>query len=89
VEVSEVGEKHLRLDHLIERGAGGLEGLFQVVEDVRRLQLDVRTIKGKALPLARLRRNPGLEVAGKLPRGEHEIADHESLVVIGERARDR
>ena len=88
MEVVEVGEEYLRLDHVIERRAGGLEGLLQVVEDVRRLQLDVRAVERKAVLLARLGRNAGLEVAGELPGGEDEIADDERLVVVGERARD-
>jgi hypothetical protein len=41
VEVVQVGEEHLRLDHALERGAGGRESLLEVVEDVARLQLDV------------------------------------------------
>ena len=88
MEVVEVGEEDLRLDHVIERGAGGLEGLFQIVEDVRGLQLDVRAVERKAVLLARLRRHAGLEVAGELPGGENQIADDESLVVVGERTRD-
>ena len=87
VEVVEVGEKDLRLDHVIERGAGRLEGLFQVFENVGRLQLDVRAVVRKVLLLARLRRHPGLEVAGELAGGEHEIAGDECLVIVGERTR--
>jgi len=70
VEVVEVGEKHLRLGHVIERRARRLEGLFQILQHVRRLQLDIRAIEGKAVPLARFRRHAGLEVAGKLARAK-------------------
>src|SRR3954447_14116966 len=42
----------------------------------------------KSVLLARLGRNPGLEVAGKLAGGEHEIADHERFVVVGQGARN-
>src|SRR5438105_15892671 len=87
MEVVEVGEKHLRLEHLVERGARGLESLFQILEDVRGLQLDVRAIERKTGLLARLRRNPGLEIAGELACGEYQLANRERLVIIGERAR--
>src|SRR5207302_146647 len=82
VEVVEVGEKHLRLEHLIERGACGLESLFQILEDVRGLQLDVRAIERKTGPLARLRRNPSFEIAGELACGEYQVANRDRLVVI-------
>ena len=85
MEVGEVGEKHLRLDHVIERGAGGLEGLFQVFEDVRRLQLDVRAVERKARLLARLRRHAGSIIAGDLTSCEHVAAQGEALAVVGER----
>ena len=88
MEVVEVGEKDLRLDHVIERRAGGLEGLFQIFEDVGRLQLDIRAVERKAVLLARLRRNAGLEVAGELAGREYQIVDDEGLVIVGERARN-
>src|SRR5262245_62334724 len=88
MKITKVGEKDLRLDHVIERGAGGLEGLFQVFEDVCRLQLDIRAVERKARLLARLRRNAGLEIARQLTGGEHEVADDERLAVIGERGPD-
>ena len=53
VEVIEVGEENLRLDHVIERRAGRLESLFQIVQDVSGLQLDVRAVERKAVLLAR------------------------------------
>src|SRR5262249_23499556 len=88
MEVAKIGEEDLRLDHVIERGAGGLEGLLHVFEDVCGLQLDIRAIERKTVLLARLRRHAGLEVAGELARGEHEIADDERFVVVCERARN-
>src|SRR5262249_14369978 len=88
MKITKVGEKDLRLDHVIERGAGGLEGLFQVVEDVCRLQFDIRAVEWKAPLPARLPRNAGLEIARQLTGGEYEIANDERLAVIGERARN-
>ena len=58
VEIVEVGEEDLRLDRVVERGAGRLEGVFQVVEDVGGLQLDVRAVVRKVLLLARLAAEP-------------------------------
>src|SRR5262249_30549380 len=87
MEVVEVGEKHLRLGDLIERRAGGLEGLFQVVEDVCRLQLDIRAVERKAFLLARLRRNAGSIVARDLTGREYVAADLKSLAVVRERTR--
>ena len=84
----EVGEEDLRLHHVIERRAGGLEGLFQILQDVGCLQLDIRAVERKTVFLARLRRNAGLEVAGELAGGEDEVADHERLIIVGERARN-
>src|SRR3954469_22599263 len=78
MEVVEVGEKHLRLDHLIERGAGCLEGFFQVVEDVGRLQFDVGAVKRKALLLARLRRHASAIIARDLTGCENMAAEGEA-----------
>src|SRR5262249_51129963 len=89
MEVVEVGEKHLRLNDLIERGAGGLEGLFQVVEDVCRLQLDIRAVERKAFLLARLRRNAGSIVARDLTGREYVAAQRKSLAVVRERTGSR
>src|SRR5262249_61742429 len=72
---------------MTERTAGGLEGLFQVAEDVMRLQLDVGTVKRKRRIATRLRRHAGLVVAGDLASGEHPGADLEAFVVVGERSR--
>src|SRR5258705_271023 len=88
MEVIEVGEKYLRLGDVIEGRAGGLEGIFQIVENVRRLQLDIRAVERKAVFLARLRRNASLEIARELAGGEHQIVDDEGLVIVGERARN-
>ena len=88
MEIVEIGEENLRLDHVIQRRAGRLEGLLQVFQDVGGLQLDVRAIEGKTILLARLGRNSGLEIAGELAGGEHEIADDECLVIVGERTRN-
>jgi hypothetical protein len=87
VKIGEIGEKDLRLDHVIERGAGGFEGLFQVFEHIGRLQLDIRPVVRKARMPARLRGNSILEVARELACGEDKIADDEGLAIIGERAR--
>src|SRR5262249_60371199 len=89
MEVVEVGEKHLRLNDLIERGAGGLEGLFQVVEDVCRLQLDIRAEERKAFLLARLRRSAGSIVARDLTGREYVAAQHNALAIVRERTGDR
>ena len=48
-EIVEIGEKHLGLDHVIERGAGRRESSFQILEDVGGLQLDIRAVIGKVL----------------------------------------
>jgi hypothetical protein len=88
VEVVEVGEKYLRLDHVLERGARRREGLFQIFEDIRCLQLDVGAVEGKARLLARLRGHAGFEIARQLTGGEHEITDDEGLIIVGERARN-
>src|SRR5260370_19983930 len=85
--VGKVGHEDLSLEDMIERGAGGFEGLFEVAEDVVRLQLDVGTVKRKRRIAARLRRHAGLVVAGDLAGGEHPVADLEAFVVIGERSR--
>ena len=73
VEVIEICQKDLSFDDMVERRTGGLEGLRHVFEDEIRLQLDVRTIERKIWVLSRLRRNPGLEIAGKLASGENKI----------------
>src|SRR5436190_8288969 len=87
MEVLEVGEKHLRLDHLIERGARRLEGLFQIVEDVCGLQFNIRAVERKALLLSRLRRHAGAIIARDLTGGENMAAEGEALAVVRERPR--
>ena len=51
-EVVEVGEKYPRLEDIVERAAGGLEGPFQVLEDEAGLQLDIGAVERKAGKLA-------------------------------------
>src|SRR5262249_23459330 len=58
-----------------------------VFQDVLGLQLDVRAVVRKAVLLSRLRRDAGLEVAGELPGGKHQVAGDERFVIVGQRAR--
>ena len=44
-EVVEIGEEHLRLHHVFERTAGGLERPLQILQDVLGLQLDVGAVE--------------------------------------------
>src|SRR5262249_2391230 len=87
VEIVEVGKEDLRLDGMIERGAGCFERLFQILQHIGCLQLDIRAVIGKARRPARLRRNTLLEVACQLARGKDEVAGDERLAIIGKRAR--
>jgi len=77
----------LRLENIVERAPSRLESLLEVSQDVARLQLNVGIIKGKIRAAYGISRNAGLVVAGYLPRGIDEIADLETFVIVGERAR--
>src|SRR5215472_2485770 len=68
VEVREIGQEHLRLQHLVERAAGGGEGLLQIVEDVAGLLLDVGAIERKRRILFSDRGNAAHEIAPQLAR---------------------
>src|SRR5262245_15846930 len=87
MEVVEVGEKNLRLDHVVEGRTSCLERLFKILEDVCALQLDVGAVEGKAFLLACLRRNAGSIVARDLTSGEDVIAQGKSRAVVRERSR--
>ena len=88
MEVVEVGQEDLRLDHVIERRAGGLEGLFQIFEDVRWSAARYPSRRTESRLSCALRRNASLEIARELAGGEHQIVDDEGLVIVGERARN-
>src|SRR5436305_1141448 len=60
VEVVEVSQEDLRLDHVVERHAGRLEHAPKVLEDVARLLLDVGAVEGERGILPRLRRHARL-----------------------------
>src|SRR4051794_22500639 len=69
---------------MVERRTSRLEGLLQVLQDVRRLELDIRAVKREVLFPSCFRRDTRLEIAGELTRSEHEVVGNEGLVVIRE-----
>ena len=70
---------------MIQRAAGGFERQLEILQDEFGLKLDVRSVKGEILAAPGVRRHTGLEVAGKLPGGENEIADANRFGIIRER----
>ena len=87
MKIIEISEKDLRLDDVVERGAGCCKRSLQILEHVDGLQLDIRAVIGKVLLSARLHRHSVLELAGKLAGGKDQIPGDESLVIVGERTR--
>src|SRR5438552_2761036 len=75
VEIVQVGKEYLRLQHVLERGARGFEGFFEVLQDIRRLQLDIGAVIREALMLARFAGHAAFEIACELPSSKYEIAD--------------
>jgi len=78
-------QENLRLDRAIERAAGGVIRVLQIVQDIARLLFDGRGVIGKSRIDARSRRNARLEVADELAGREDQITDVEGFRAIGER----
>jgi hypothetical protein len=86
-EVVQVGEEHLRLHHVLEAAAGGVEHALQVVEDVARLLLDVGPVVGERRILPRLGRHAGLVIGGDLAGGIERVAREHALAIVRHRRR--
>src|SRR5258706_13827358 len=84
-EVIEVGEEYLRLHHVLEVAAGGLEHAAEIVQNVARLLLDVGAVVGEGRILPRFGRHAGLVVRGDLPRCVQRLAGEEALAVVRHR----
>src|ERR1700728_1032470 len=61
VEVAEILQEHLGLDDVIERAPSGLEGAREILHDVMRAFLDIRSIERKVRVLLGFGGNTGLE----------------------------
>ena len=85
--IVKVREEDLRLHHLIKAAAGGFQRSGKILQDVRRLQLDVRSVEREVRMLARFGRHAVLVVGRDLARGEDRVAENVRLRIIGDRLR--